>query len=281
MNPIQISAIVAAVCSLPVVCISGLRLKRERDFLSLVLFLLSLFLTSTFVSVYFHHVDFIVYLVKPENPQEYYFSPWFVGIPLMLATIVVSFTMYLVVKKTTAMNLWKVITVLLLTFIAVNMAAGLAGSLLFKESFSTCFFASCCGCLAASGFAWGLTYQEISVIGNLYMKSGIVLASALYLLWACYKRYKNDNRKINKVLLAVGGCYTLVTAVGFAWVCRHYNMPMPDAFDLCVRELNQLAAKYDSTYYNVNFVIFIVLFLAVVLFNLAMAGLINKRTSKI
>lgn len=277
MNPIQISAIVAAVCSLPVLWVSGMRLKRDRDILSLVLFLASLFLTSTFISAFFHHIGFIVYLLNPENIQEYSFNPWFVGIPLMLAAVVMSLTMYLVVKKTTVNNLWKVIAIVLLAFIAVNMVAGLAGSLLFGEPFSFCFYASCCGCLAASGFAWGLTYQEISVIGNLYMQSGIVLASALYLLWACYKRNKNDNRIINKVLLAIGGIYTLATAAGFVWVCRHYNMPMPDAFDLCVRELSQLAVKYDSTYFNVNFIIFIVLFLAVVLFNLAMAGLINKR----
>lgn len=277
MNPIQISAIIAAVCSLPVVWVSGMRLKKDRDILSLILFLASLFLTSTFISAFFHHIGFIVYLLNPENIQEYYFSPWFVGIPLILASIVVSFTMYLVVKKTTVNNLWRVIAIVLLAFIAFNMVAGLVGSLLFGEPFSTCFFESCCWCMAASGFAWGLTYEEICVIGNLYMQSGIVLASALYLLWACYKRNKNDNRIINKVLLAIGGCYTLVTAAGFVGVCLHYNMPMPDAFDLCVRELNLLAAKYDSTYYNVNFMIFIVLFLAVVLFNLASAGLINKR----
>jgi len=39
----------------------------------------------------------------------------------------------------------------------------------------------------AVGVAWGLTYKEICVIGNIYLEAGICLLSALWLTWRTIK----------------------------------------------------------------------------------------------
>ena len=42
---------------------------------------------------------------------------------------------------------------------------------------------------------------------------------------------------------------------------RHYHLPFDDAFDLCVKDLEGLAAKWHTTYQIVNLLIFILLYL--------------------
>ena len=45
---------------------------------------------------------------------------------------------------------------------------------------------------------------------------------------------------------------------------RHYHLPFDDAFDLCVEDLNKLAAKWRTTYQMVNLIIFVLFFLIII-----------------
>ena len=47
----------------------------------------------------------------------------------------------------------------------------------------------------------------------------------------------------------------------FVVIGAHYWMPLENGFDLCFKELNQLAATTGTTYVFVNIVIFVLLFI--------------------
>ena len=57
---------------------------------------------------------------------------------------------------------------------------------------------------------------------------------------------------------------------------KKYAMPMVDAFNLCYRELLLLASRYHTTYNNVNYFIFILLFFVPTVGNLLLAKLIRR-----
>ena len=76
--------------------------------------------------------------------------------------------------------------------------------------------------------------------------------------------------------MALGFTYGLVYLGGFIWLCQHYAMPLDNAFDLCYHELVQLSKDYHTTYYNVNYAIFIILFLATTIGNILLDKLIQK-----
>ena len=80
--------------------------------------------------------------------------------------------------------------------------------------------------------------------------------------------------------MATGIVYGLVYIGGFLWICHHYAMPMNDAFDLCYRELMQLAKDYHTTYNNVNYAIFILLFLAITIGNTLLVKLLLIKQHK-
>ena len=56
-------------------------------------------------------------------------------------------------------------------------------------------------------------------------------------------------------------------------------MPMNDAFDLCYRELIQLAIDYHTTYNNVNYAIFILLFLVIIIGNTLLVKLLDSDST--
>lgn len=279
MNPIQIAAILGLFFSLPVLFLSFKRIHRDKDLLSVILTLIASLITGTFVSAYFHDIDFIVYMVNPDN-LDWYFNPWLVGIPLAIAALLLDGTMYICVKKITQTNLWKSIIYLLLAFIGVNILAGIGGSLITSYSFDQCFFGSCCASMGVAGFAWGLTYKEICVIGNLYMQSGIFLFTVVYLTWAIFKRYELRKSIYNRCILTGGVIYLVASFVGFCWVFYHYPLPLEASYDKCYHELVNLTHLYGFSYNNVNYLIFIIFYLAIVLANLILTGLLQPKETK-
>ena len=77
--------------------------------------------------------------------------------------------------------------------------------------------------------------------------------------------------------MATGIIYASVYIGGFMRLCQHYAMPMNDAFDLCYSELIQLAKDCHTTYNNVNYVIFILLFLVITIGNILLVKLLQVR----
>ena len=141
-----------------------------------------------------------------------------------------------------------------------------------------CFFGACCGAVYATGIVLGFTYKEICVIVNIYIEAALCLLSALWVTWVVIERFLHRKTTGNGVLMTAGIMYGLVCLVGFLLVCHHYAMPLSDAFDLCYHELVQLAKDYNTTYINVNFVVFILFFLVVTIGNLLIARKLKTRS---
>ena len=57
-------------------------------------------------------------------------------------------------------------------------------------------------------------------------------------------------------------------------------MPMEKAFDLCYHELLMLASDWNTTYNNVNYLIFIILFLVLTVGNILAAKCLSCNSYK-
>ena len=279
MNPIQIAALTGLLFSLPAAFLGLKRVYREKDSISLILCAVAAFVTATFISAYFHDIDFIIYMINPDN-LDWSFNPWFFGIPLIFAGLILDGTMFLSVKKITYNNLWRSLIYLLCAFVGINLLVGAVGSMFTSYSFDQCFFGSCCASMGIAGFAWGLTYKEICVIGNLYMQSGIFLFTVAYLIWVTYKRYRVKKTIPNMCVLIAGLIYLVATFVGFCWVLYHYPLPLESSYDKCYHELVNLTHTYGISYNDVNYLIFIVFYLVLVMTNLLLAGLLQPKEIK-
>lgn len=279
MNPIQTAAIVGLIFSFPSLILSFKRLRGDKDVLSVILALIASIVTATFISAFFHAEDFIAFMANSVNlPQR--FNPRLVGISLAIAGLLLDVTMYVCVKKITNANLWKSIICLLLTFMGVNFLAGIGGSMITSCSFDQCFFGSCCASMGVAGLAWGFTYKEICVIGNLYMQAGIFLFTAAYIVWAACQRYRNRKSKFNLSLAISSSVYLLATIIGCCWVGYHYTLPLEASYDKCYHELVNLTHTYGLSYNNVNYLIFIVFYLAIVIVNLLLAGFLQPNAAE-
>jgi len=174
----------------------------------------------------------------------------------------------------------KFIVAALVAFVVMLFVVAIVGSMKTGRSLDECFFGACCGVLYVTGKILGFTYKEICVIINIYAQSGMCLLSALWVTWAAIKRFLSHKSTGNGLLLAAGIIYGSAYTVGFLWVCHHYAMPMNQAFDLCYQELIQLSKDYHISYNNVNYIIFILLFLLITIGNMVIVKLLKNSVRK-
>ena len=160
-------------------------------------------------------------------------------------------------------------------FIAILLVVAIIWSITTGRSLDECFFGACCGILYLTGRFLGFTYKEICVIVNIYLEAGLCLLSALWVTWTAIRCFIRRKTLGSGILMATGIIYSLACIGGFLWICQHYAMPMNDAFDLCYRELIQLANDYHTTYNNVNYAIFILLFLVITIGNILLVKLLT------
>ena len=172
-------------------------------------------------------------------------------------------------------NIKKFIITALAIIIVILLATAIIGSIITDRSLDECFFETCCGTLNMTGEFLGFTYGEICVIVNIYLEAGLCLLSALWVTWTAIKRFVHQKTLGSGLLMATGIVYGLAYIGGYMWLCLHYAMPMNDAFDLCYRELTQLAIDYNTTYNNVNYAIFILLFLVITIGNILLIKLLE------
>lgn len=276
MDCIQIAALLGLLLSFPAIYVASKRMIKERDALSGVILFMALFFGATLISSYFKSKIFIDTVTSPGISMKTSFSPRLVAGTLFLAALAIDAILYIIAKYTFKKNLGKTVIILLVLFVGVNFMAGVVGALFFHISVDKGFFYSCCASMGISGLAWGLTYEEICVIGNIYMQLAILLGSALYVAYVSVKRYHTVHTSTNSLIMICGIIYALIYVIFSGWVISHYAMPLNDAFYLCVNELVSLAIKYHTTYSIVNYVIFIIGFLILTVGNIILAVSLNK-----
>ena len=80
--------------------------------------------------------------------------------------------------------------------------------------------------------------------------------------------------------MSVGLLYGMIYLFVFLLICNHYAMPMEKAFDLCYHELLMLASDWNTTYNNMNYLIFILLFLVLTVGNILAAKCLSRNSYK-
>ncbi|MDO4512051.1 MAG: hypothetical protein Q4B68_09580 [Bacteroidales bacterium] len=123
------------------------------------------------------------------------------------------------------------------------------------------FFLECCGIMAYFAWVLDLTYKEFCVIGNIYLQAGLCLMASFMPLLLCVRKQRIS---VMSVFCLIN---TLIHSLLFFIISIHYWMPLEKGFDLCYRELNQLAAYTGTTYVFVNIVIFVIMFIGDLILN--------------
>lgn len=136
------------------------------------------------------------------------------------------------------------------------------------------FFLICCGIMAYFAFVLDLTYKEFCVLGNIYLQAIICLLAAMAPLMISIRRGIKGEVSIAKLTFV--SISFIAHTILFIIICKHYWMPLEPAFNLCYRELVQCAASTGSTYFIVNLVIFVILFVIDLLYNAVLYRVIRN-----
>lgn len=137
-------------------------------------------------------------------------------------------------------------------------------------------FALCVLFLRGLGKCFRLTYEQISVIFNLWIQGGVlVLSGCLPFVQSlmCPFQAPEGMRWIIRICALF---YALMYLVGFVLMLRHYRLPFNRAFDRCVGDLLHIASIWHCSYYAVNIIIFVILFLLLIGFNIILAWLVSQ-----
>lgn len=270
--------LLAAASLLPALATSAGRCFREKDLISFSLFSLCGIWEVTMISAFFH-ADYMMDLLDMYGQSiRSYHS--YICVTSFLGCLLVNLMLFLSVRYMKKQHVWKWIIGVFALFLFVILMIGTCVSLVTGVSLDQGFFAACCGVMGAVGVAWGLTYKEICVIGNIYLEAGVCVLSALLLTRSTIKAYRRDRTIPHSLLMSAGLLYGMIYLFVFLLICCHYAMPMEKAFDLCYHELLMLASDWNTTYNNVNYMIFIISFLVLTVGNILAVKCLSRNSYK-
>lgn len=137
-------------------------------------------------------------------------------------------------------------------------------------------FAGCCGIMALVGWAFGLTYVQFCVIGNIWVPCTAVIAASGYLVYAAVRRFGAVSAAWKVVrVLAVGAAAVQIAAM--VMLLCHYAGTFDYAFYECVKDLKMIAEMFDTTYVIVNLVIYILLGVLLLALDIIAARLLRRQ----
>ncbi|MBO4821278.1 MAG: hypothetical protein J5548_07395 [Prevotella sp.] len=122
-------------------------------------------------------------------------------------------------------------------------------------------FIFCVVILRLLGKAFNLTYNQISVVFNLWLQGALLTLSGMAPAAAAVYKLCTSGSALWLAATVLLLAYAAVYIFGFIRMLRHYHLPFDDAFWLCVKDLEELAKKWHTTYEMVNLIIFVLLFL--------------------
>ena len=134
-------------------------------------------------------------------------------------------------------------------------------------------FMLCCKFLDLMGKVLHLTYQQVSVIFNLWIQGGILVVSALLVaVFQSVAAYGSPSWN-NVAICLLGLSYCALHVIGFIWILHRYHLPVDYAFELCVSDLEEVARRWKTSYYTVNILVFIIFYLILLSLNVTFAYL--------
>lgn len=162
-----------------------------------------------------------------------------------------------------------------LTSVVAIVFGGFLLSLIVRYPYE--IFSLCCQIMATGAHLLGLTYKEFCVLGNIYLQSLVLVLSAFAISYVAWKKVKEKKSGVRVLTFTVSILYSVVHLAVFFIICKHYAMPLEDAFDLCVDELKYFGKVfYHVGYVGANLVIFVIGWLLVFLFNIAAYRLVCR-----
>lgn len=197
--------LLAAASLLPALVTSVGRCFREKDLLSFSLFSLCVIWEATIISAHIH-ADYMMALLDMygQSIRNYHSYMCFAS---LLGCLLVNIMLSLTVRYMKKQHVWKWIIGVLALFLFAILMIGICISLIIGVSLDQGFFASCCGVMGAVGVAWGLTYKEICVIGNIYLEAGESVCCLLCGLPGAQSRH-TDVIELNGIACSCPqGCY--------------------------------------------------------------------------
>ena len=154
----------------------------------------------------------------------------------------------------------------------------------------TIIFGACCGFITVMAKLLGWTYTEACVYINLYLQYGVLMLSALSVIYAAARKLIEGVTKRRIVVLVLALLYNIPFAWLGTWLYGRYGKISCDAaFALCRDDLMALGTHLDipntlpyytkgwTEYYIVNLIIFIVLYLVVLFVNWIIKRIIKKH----
>ena len=137
-------------------------------------------------------------------------------------------------------------------------------------------FHACCDFLRFAAGVCGCTYEEVSVVINLYLQGGILWllgAAAAVAGWRSLRRTEGRSAVLARLGLLDG----VVSTVLFAWLLIHYRGGVTVAFDRCVEDLERLSSALGVTYRELNILIFVLGFLCLLALQIALLAALCRR----
>lgn len=116
-----------------------------------------------------------------------------------------------------------------------------------------------------------LTYEQISVVFNLWLQGGVLTLSAILPAVLSVTQLCRGFSMSRLLLPGLLVLYALVYVWAFVRMLRRYHLPFKRAFDRCVHDLQELARRWHTTYYMVNLLIFVFAFLLLLAVNILLS----------
>ena len=125
-------------------------------------------------------------------------------------------------------------------------------------------FGILCGCLALAGRPFGWDYQKTSVYICIHLWPLLCVAMALVMLGVAVST-------ANPLWIAACAIYSAFNAFGYWAVIKHYYPgTIKEIFELCMTELLVIAKRWHTSYAVVNLVIYVLLFAAIIVFDVCL-----------
>lgn len=139
------------------------------------------------------------------------------------------------------------------------------------KDLATLPFVLCVGFLILLGKLCRLTYEQISVVFNLWLQGAVLTLSAILPAVMSILLLCRGFSVLRLLLVFFLVLYAILHIWAFFWMLSHYHLPFDRAFYLCVKELQELARRWHTTYQMVNLLIFVFAFLLLLALNIGLS----------
>lgn len=131
-------------------------------------------------------------------------------------------------------------------------------------------FVLCVRFLMLLGKLCRLTYEQISVVFNLWLQGAVLTLSAILPAVLAVVLLCRGFTILRLLLVGLLVLYALFYIWAFLRMLSRYHLPFNRAFYRCVHDLQKLARKWHTTYQMVNLLIFVVAFLLLLALNIGL-----------